>query len=296
MLMHLMLCTQGRRWKGALHLHTTRSDGRRTSAELAADYRAAGCDFIAFTDHWRFGEEGEADGMLLLSGCEYNIGNCVTHPVHHIVGLGMRRMTQVPYDECMPPETLVDGIHAAGGLAILAHPAWSMMDPAVLRDMPGIDAVEIFNTVSGLPNNSRADSSLYVDIWAAGGRCLPVLATDDFHGIAPQDGPASFTVLHSDELTRDTILSAIRGGQCYGSQAPVIHALYEQDGVVYAEFSPSARALFTTNTPGGDGKMFFGPLTKAAYRIRPEDRFVRLELTDEHGLRAWTKAYALPLA
>ena len=37
--------------KGALHCHTTRSDGRGTPAEVIAKHAAHGYDFMALTDH-----------------------------------------------------------------------------------------------------------------------------------------------------------------------------------------------------------------------------------------------------
>ena len=64
--------------RGNLHMHTTRSDGRVSVEEAIARYERAGYDFIAVTDHWVRSEKGTtAGGMLLLSGCEYNIGDTV---------------------------------------------------------------------------------------------------------------------------------------------------------------------------------------------------------------------------
>ena len=76
--------------RGNLHMHTTRSDGRVSVEEAIARYERAGYDFIAVTDHWVRSEKGTtAGGMLLLSGCEYNIGDTVQQGVYHIVGVGM---------------------------------------------------------------------------------------------------------------------------------------------------------------------------------------------------------------
>lgn len=292
--MKLLYGAQGNLYKGALHLHTTRTDGRKTPEEVAALYRAEGCDFLAFTDHWVYGEDGRAGDMLLLSGCEYNIGDVVNSPVHHIVALGCERPPHfATYDEQRPPADIIREIKAAGGLAVLAHPAWSMADPACIDGMPGLDAVEIYNTVSGIPNNTRPDSSFYVDIWAARGLCPPVLATDDFHGIHPNDGPCSYTYFHAGELTRESVLAAVATGQCFASQGPVLGEVRLEDGVLHATFSMAARAVFHTQTPGGDGKVFEGPLCSAQYQVKPADRFVRLELTDAQGRRAWSKAWAL---
>lgn len=94
--MKILLDDTGQLYKGALHLHTIRSDGRCTPEVLAYMYKNAGCDFLAFTDHWLYGDGGEINDMLLLSGCEYNIGDIVNTPVHHIVGLGMQHKPSLP--------------------------------------------------------------------------------------------------------------------------------------------------------------------------------------------------------
>jgi hypothetical protein len=43
-----------RPFKGDTHVHTTRSDGKKPPFETACDYRAAGYDFIAITDHHKY--------------------------------------------------------------------------------------------------------------------------------------------------------------------------------------------------------------------------------------------------
>ena len=47
----------GRFWKGNLHTHSTKSDGKLTPSEVMAAYRGHGYDFLALTDHFmeRFG-------------------------------------------------------------------------------------------------------------------------------------------------------------------------------------------------------------------------------------------------
>ncbi|MCC6792855.1 MAG: hypothetical protein IT336_14285, partial [Thermomicrobiales bacterium] len=42
----------GRFWKGNLHTHSTRSDGKLTPAEVIAAYQARGYDFLALADHF----------------------------------------------------------------------------------------------------------------------------------------------------------------------------------------------------------------------------------------------------
>ena len=68
----------GDRWyRGNLHTHPTISDGRKSPEDVKARYRDMGYDFIALTDHWKYGEGCESDpsGLLVISGCEYNFGS-----------------------------------------------------------------------------------------------------------------------------------------------------------------------------------------------------------------------------
>ena len=62
------------RYKVGLHTHTTLSDGRVSPEEAAKIYKAAGYDALAITDHWKYYPEGELEGLLIISGCEYNMG------------------------------------------------------------------------------------------------------------------------------------------------------------------------------------------------------------------------------
>ena len=60
---------RNRKWfKGNLHTHTNRSDGRLSPEESVALYREHGYDFMALTDHWKLsGNAVHENGMLLLS-------------------------------------------------------------------------------------------------------------------------------------------------------------------------------------------------------------------------------------
>ena len=124
--------------RGNLHMHTTRSDGRLSYEDAVARYEQAGYDFIAVTDHWVCSEKGTtAGGMLLLSGCEYNIGETVQEGVYHIVGVGMERAPVLEHTE-KSLQRIIDEIRAAGGVAILAHPAWSLNSAEDVARLTGL--------------------------------------------------------------------------------------------------------------------------------------------------------------
>ncbi len=79
---------QGNTWyRGNLHAHTQRSDGRLSYEDMVSLYRDAGYDFVAATDHWVWSETEESQDFLLLAGCEYDVGLKVQEGVYHIVGI-----------------------------------------------------------------------------------------------------------------------------------------------------------------------------------------------------------------
>ena len=180
-----------RRLKIGLHTHTTRSDGKKTPEEAAKIYKDAGYDAVALTDHWVFGEECELEGLHILSGCEYNVGGADARDVvYHIVGVGMRRdpglTTKLRDDPALSSaqkaKIIIDAIHAEGGLAVLAHPAWSLNTPAQVMAAGDFDVTEIFNSVSEHGMSDRPYSGLIVDMLASEyGFAKPLLATDDTH-------------------------------------------------------------------------------------------------------------------
>ena len=138
-----------KRMKLGLHTHTNLSDGQKSPEQAAEIYRKAGYDLIALTDHWIVSEEKVLSGLRTISGCEYNIGgNDTKKGVFHIVALGLQRDPGLSHDA--DPQTIIDQITAAGGIAVLAHPAWSLNSVEQVKPLRGFAATEIYNTVSGM--------------------------------------------------------------------------------------------------------------------------------------------------
>jgi hypothetical protein len=100
--------------RGAWHVHTTRSDGRGTLAEVVAAARDAGLQFVVVTDHnVRTGDvEGYHDGVLVVEGVE------ASTRYGHVVALGVGRPLTAAEREGDP----LGAIAALGGEAVLAHP------------------------------------------------------------------------------------------------------------------------------------------------------------------------------
>ncbi len=297
-----ILETRGFWYKGNMHMHTTRSDGALDPEEAIRLYKEAGYDFIALTDHRSVNRLQEYEDFVILNGAEWDTGNLRSIPVYHIVGVGMKENMPDIYGMALyrsgrqpTPQEIIDAVNDAGGAAILAHPAWSVMTAEEMMNLRGLAGAEIYNTVSGLPwNPDRADSSIYFDIWAKNGRLVPCMAADDAHHY-DGDQTRCFTMVNAPELTRNGLMYAIRRGSFYASQGPRFERISLNEGIVSVMFSPDVDLVyFVTNTPWGDNNIQKADGSCAAqYRPGRTDTFCRVVLVDRQGRKAWSSPFSL---
>ena len=280
-------CEDGVWLRGNLHMHTTRSDGRVSYEEAVARYEQAGYDFVAVTDHWVLSEPGTtAGGMLLLSGCEYNIGETVQEGVYHIVGVGMETAPALERTE-KSPQRIIDEINAAGGVAILAHPAWSLNSAEDVARLTGLCGTEIYNTTSAVPPNVRPYSGLFVDQLASLGVLLPCMGADDAHRYV-NDATVCSIMVHAREKSHEAVLDAIRAGDFYATMGPSL-ALTVENGEAVVTCSPAAQVEFYSDAVWNDSRVTQGEgITTARCRLLPFETFVRAEVVDSEGRRAFS--------
>ncbi len=276
-------------WKGNLHTHTTRSDGRMSPEDCIALYRANGYDFLALTDHWKISKNEEADGMLLLSGCEYDFGRRVQDGIFHIVAVGCERDPGVTRED--GPQGCIDKIHAAGGVADLAHPAWSMNTLAQLMPLADVDYTEIFNSVSDLPANCRPYSGAIIDLLAAQGVIWKTAAVDDTHWYQ-KDACRAYIWVKAEECTREAILAAIRAGDFYSSEGPRMEVTLDREANAVRVRCPKedhvSSVIYFTDTAWTGHRSDVGEdLTEAAFPLTGRETFVRVELRDREGRSGW---------
>ena len=292
-------------FKLGLHTHTTLSDGHLTPTEVAKAYRAAGYDAIALTDHWKYGPAQTLEGLKIFSGVEYNIDTGdSTYGGAHIVALCM------DYDPCLDPAhttipQAIEAIHKAGGIAVLAHPAWSLCQVEDMLSYEGIDATEIYNTVSTAHESDRPYSGLLLDLLANKGRTWPLFASDDAHYYDGSDEVLAATVIHADELTEKTFKDAVLRRDLYATQCRVQYAprkndngpevhLWRDGDTVRILCSPAVKISLLSNLVWSQNRITRGEnLTEAAYRLHEKDKYIRAEVTDAEGRMAFSSYIVL---
>lgn len=297
-----------RRLKVGLHIHTTLSDGHKTPEEALEIYKKLGYDALAITDHWVYTPaDMTRDDILLLSGCEYNVGgNDAEHGVYHIVGIGMTNQPDLDINTVARPEipsheqarTVIREIRAAGGLAILAHPAWSLNTPAQILAIGNTDALEIYNSVSDWGMSDRPYSGLLVDMISTVGYQPPLIATDDTHYYTGEEG-RGFIMVDADAVEAAGggmrgILHAIRHQHFYATQGPELHVIRTDENTFKVLCSPCQKIVFLSNVVWTNGRVHRGEgLTEVTYTVSPGETFIRVEVTDKNGLAAWSAVYSL---
>lgn len=281
------------RYKVGLHIHTTCSDGHVSPEDAAKIYRSAGFDAIALTDHWYFTEGGELDGMPIISGCEYNLGATDTiDGVMHIVGFGMEYDPKIVRATATRQE-VIDKINASGGLAVLAHPAWSLNKPSDATELSGFAATEIYNSVSNAHQSSRPYSGAFVDLLANEGVAYPLIATDDAHYYDGSDETLSYIMVKADSPDTKELLRAIKAGDFYATQGPELHVRHDGNRMI-VDCSSCVMIDFLSNSAWADGRITRGSdLTHAEYEIKPWEKWVRVEVHDADGKSAWSNVFMI---
>ena len=276
-----------KRYKLNLHTHTTLSDGHRTPMEAAEIYRESGYDAIAITDHWKYCEGGELSGLPIISGAEYHfIADGDVDKVYHIVALFCERDPLVKKSDS--PAECAEKILAAGGIAVLAHPAWSLNEPVGLAEKASLGFTEIYNTVSGKHESNRAYSGGFVDLVACRGKTPVLFASDDTH-YYDDDVTTAAVMVKAESLSREDLLKAIKNGDLYATTGPEIH-LSVKDGVAHVRCSSAVKVDFFTNLVWARGNHQVGEnITEAELLLKPEVKFVRAEATDSEGRVAYSQ-------
>ncbi|MBQ8092772.1 MAG: CehA/McbA family metallohydrolase [Clostridia bacterium] len=275
-------------YKANFHCHTTESDGHLSPAAVADFYKNAGYDILALTDHRKVTHISR-DDLLMVPGIE--IDYRLTGQWVHILGLGMNDEITDRWNRFGTPQEGIDLIRSLGGIAVLAHPAWSLNTPAFMRSLTGLSGVEIWNSVSTLPlNGDRADSSSLLDVtWASGGELLPVFANDDSHQYETEAGVAA-TMVQAEELSFSSVMRALKDGHFYATTGPEIHQIeiknYQE---LIVSCSPAESVIFYSDCPWAEGRSIIKPgMTECNYFIQKSDHFVRIEVRDKAGRKAWS--------
>jgi predicted metal-dependent phosphoesterase TrpH len=232
--------------KGDLHVHSFRSDGKEAPEIVAANYRKAGFDFMAITDHEMMYPSREAIDcykdadidLLLVLGEEVHTPKNEVHIVNFGADISVNELFQQNMDQylCEVSRTMqslekIEGINMHqfassiwafnkirenGGLAIFPHPNWiygyCYHIPArltlALFEHGAFDAFELIGGQSLHENTMQIN--MYNELRAKG-ISVPIVGSSDSHGTVNSEWfQIGKTVVLAEENSKAAIISAIK--------------------------------------------------------------------------------------
>lgn len=264
-------------WKGDVHMHSCRSDGREDPAYVAAACRSIGLDFMALTDHRRYlpslmamaAFRGVPCDLRIYPGEEIHLPD---NPVHMVNFGGRRSINALGRSEAYRSEvaavqktlsSLPEGvdpyqyasclwcfrrIRETGGLGIFCHPYWftdhrytpSAALTSWIFETQIFDAYEI---IGGYHLYEVASNTLQVARYheeRAMGRRIPIVGVSDAHGC--ERGELFgwyYTIVFAPSADYADLSEAIR--ECW---SVAVEALPAQEPRAYGPFRLVKYALF----------------------------------------------------
>jgi len=298
----------GRFYKGNLHLHSTRSDGTLSPADVIAAYRDKGYDFVALTDHFlpesschRNGDpnawitvsdtrELRSDTFTTILGAEIHGPGMANGEHWHIVAAGL----PLDFPKRGDTETgaqLAKRAVDAGAWVGIAHPAWNMLtidDAKQVADF--VHTVEIYNHGCEVEVD-RGDGWFLADALLQLGYRLTAYASDDAHFQIP-DEPDSFggwVQVKAESLDPDALLAALKAGHFYASTGADIRNI-ELTGDTLIVECPPARQVIATSNGSTSARVRGGNVTRAEFKLERfrKHGYVRITVINEDGGKAWS--------
>ncbi len=299
---HIMMETPfskpGRFWRGNLHTHSTRSDGRVSPEEVCRTYREAGYDFLTLSDHfvadcgWPITDTRpyRTPEFTTIIGAEIHTH---THAMElgntwHILAVGL------PFDFAHTPEDqtgpeLAARALAAGAFVVAPHPHWYLMTDKDMLALGDIHAMEIFNA-SATDDNDCAESSYMIDYMLARGRHLNICATDDAHFVPnSHERLIGSVMVKSEELSPEALLAALKAGDFYSTTGPLITHVEVEPGKRLSLRCTPANRVFIMGVPTEYKSIAEQGITQAEFSLENwRSDYVRILVRDDAQRKAWS--------
>lgn len=286
----------GKFYKGNLHTHSTRSDGRISVEAVCKFYKDHGYHFLSITDHfmenYRYpitdATSYHTPDFVTLYGAELHAGKTCSDEVWHILANGL----PPDFAPNLPDENgpqIAQRALEAGAFVTVAHPAWYNLSEEDVINLGPAHAIEIINGISA-DHSDKIDSMYMLDVMLARGYRYTALATDDAH-FKPdfRDTLRGWTWVKSAELTPEAILAALKRGDFYSSTGPLLHDVQVTPGESIKVRCSPCESVFVTSKGSWASYKHGHSLTEIDIPIRHlKQPYCRVTVRDAHGGRAWT--------
>lgn len=286
-------------YRGNLHTHSNRSDGRLEPEEVCRRYRERGYDFVCLSDHF-LGKYGfpvtdtrpwRTNSFTTLLGAELHAPETRMGEPWHILSVGLPQdFAPTAPDEAGP--ALARRAADAGAFVAIAHPQWyglTVEDAHTLADVP--HAVEIYNHTCKV-HVDRPDGGYLLDALLSEGSRLNLIAVDDAHfqvtDTPDSDAFGGWVMVKAAANEPEALLQGLKAGHYYATQGPEFRDLTIEGGSVHVACTPVTQVLAVGRPPKGE-RVAGAAMTRATLPLESfAGSWVRIELVDAAGHRAWS--------
>lgn len=285
-------------FKGNLHTHSTRSDGRVAPEDVCRRYREKGYDFLCLSDHFlRVYDFPVTDttgyrteGFTTILGAELHARATSFGELWHILAVGLPP-DFAPTADDETGVALADRALAAGAFVAIAHPEWyglTLEDGLSIRNA---HAVEVYNHTSHV-HATRGGGSYFLDALLSVGRRINALACDDTHWNIPgdenRDAFGGWVMVKAAANEPDLLVAALKAGHYYSTQGPSILAMRQDGNDLVVETSPANQIVLAGANSLNLHASGFG-ITEARFSLdRFAGKWARLTVLDAEGKTAWS--------
>ena len=280
----------GHWYRGILHVHSTASDGERSSDDVFAWYRSQGYHFVALTDHDVLSQARSiGPDLIALSGIEIE-GIDPASGIYHLVGLGLDRPPDLEVWQVLPLQEAVDRMATVARLVVMAHPYWSGQKSTDLLPIERCSILEVYNGGCEV-DDCKGYSNVHWDDLLAAGKSWWGLAVDDAHWRdGTKDAGLGWVWVKAPALTAADLLTALEQGHFYASAGPELLGVEIEGRRVHVRCSPAVAVDFVGNGPfcrrvsAAAGQT----LTEAAHQLHSLQTYLRVAVCDVAGNWAWS--------
>ena len=184
-------------------------------------------------------------------------------------------------------------------LVMFNHPTGSLQNHNDMYMFDGVWGLEVYN--NGFNSKARMEyDTCFYDYMLRRGNKLFCIAADDSHGSLPpenvySDNCGGWVMVKADELSYKSIMNSLKSGNFYASTGPEIKELYLEDDILHIKTSAVKRINVNTAYRMCEGKCAEKGKTiaEAEFQIKDDWKYIRIEITDVEGYKAFSNAYFL---
>ena len=292
---------KGKFFKGNLHGHSNKSDGKLTPEEVCRAYIEKGYNFISITDHFlgMFNypitvPELKIKNFTVIPGAELHTSKMENGELWHVLALGLKDKFTQPRQPNFLINTQSENIESlsyrlseSGAFVSLTHPEWNGMTLQDSLKIKEVHAIEIYNHGCAIECD-RGSGVAVLDQLLNHGKKVNIIATDDSH-FHIDDAAGGWVMVKSEINSEEPLLEALKNGHYYSSQGPDFKNIKVQEGRLEVLCSPVEKIIVSGYGSATTYK-HKSNMESALFNLAlvPQKKWLRITIIDKKGNRAWT--------